>query len=371
MKKIGITGKPGFIGSHLASFLEAFPDRFDVLDFEDSYFDDEDRLIEFAGNADVIVHLAGVNRHEDEKFVYSRNVELAGILVQAIKASGNCPQLIYSSSTQESRDNPYGRGKREAHKLLAEWAGSAGAGFAGLIIPNVFGPFGRPYYNSVVATFCHQLNHDESPRIKVDAELELIYIADLVKYIVGIIDDESTGSEIQVPATGKIPVSGILDLLKGYISGYMKDHVIPGFRNPLETALFNTLRSFRKIQDHEKALKLNEDQRGHLVEVVKEGSGGQSFFSVTKPGITRGNHFHTRKVERFCVVKGEAVIRLRRMGTGEITEFQVSGSRPTALDIPVFYTHNITNTGNSELLTLFWTNEIFNPEDPDTYYAEV
>jgi len=371
MKKIGITGIPGFIGSHLASYLAAFTDKYEILHFEDGYFDDPAQLEEFTSKADVIVHLAGVNRHEDENYVFTRNVELAGNLVEALRASGNGPQVIFSSSTQESRDNPYGKGKKEARILLEKWAMEAGAGFTGLIIPNVFGPFGKPYYNSAVATFCHQINAREKPRIKVDAEIELIYVADLIKYIQDVIDNGKSDPGLKVPGTGKMKVSDILSLLSAYGYGYLNDHIIPELKDPLETALFNTLRSYRDVREHAASLVLHQDDRGHLVEIVKEGCGGQSFFSLTKPGITRGNHFHTRKIERFCVVKGEAVIRLRKLGTDDVINFEVSGNNPIALDIPVFYTHNITNTGNSELLTLFWSNEIFNPEDPDTYYSEV
>jgi len=183
MKKIGITGKSGFIGSHLANYLGSFPEKYQILDFEDAYFENGDQLVDFTGQADVIVHLAGVNRHEDENYIYSRNVELARELTDALIISGGRPQLIFSSSTQEERDNPYGKGKKEARNLLKTWAASAEAAFAGLIIPNVFGPFGKPYYNSVVATFCHQVTAGEKPQIEVDAELELIYIADLVNYI--------------------------------------------------------------------------------------------------------------------------------------------------------------------------------------------
>lgn len=371
MKKIGITGIPGFIGSHLANYLAAFKDEYDILPCEDGYFDEGEQLIDFTSKADVIVHLAGVNRHEDENFVYARNVELASKLVEALQASGNRPQVIFSSSTQETRDNSYGKGKKEARILLGRWAEKEGAGFAGLIIPNVFGPFGKPYYNSVVATFCHQINTGEKPQIKVDAELELIYIADLIRFIKDVVDTGKSDPGIKVPCTGKMTVSHVLSLLSAYGYGYLNDHIIPALKNPLETALFNTLRSYRDDRDHAASLIMHRDERGHLVEIVKEGCGGQSFFSFTRPGVTRGNHFHTRKIERFCVVKGEAVIRMRRLGTDEVIDFGVSGDHPVALDIPVFYTHNITNTGNSDLLTLFWSNEIYNPGDPDTYYAEV
>ncbi len=371
MKKIGITGIPGFIGNHLSAYLAAFPDKYQMLPFEDDYFENLAQLMEFVSAADVIVHLAGVNRHEDEKFIHRRNVELADNLVKALKASGNVPQVVFSSSTQESRDNPYGQGKKEARILLQNWAADAGAPFVGLIIPNVFGPFGRPFYNSVVATFCHQINAGELPQIHVDAELELIYIADLIKFIQHTVDNGTSDPVLKVPATGSMKVSNMLSLLNGFRSGYLNDHIIPELNSPLDTALFNTLRSFRDIRQHAASLTKHQDGRGHLVEIVKEASGGQSFFSLTRPGITRGNHFHTRKVERFCVVSGEAVIRLRKMGTDEVVEFEVSGNRPVALDIPVFYTHNITNTGNSDLLTLFWSNEIFDPGDPDTYYSEV
>ena len=371
MKKIGITGSPGFIGSHLSNYLGSFPDRYEILPFQDEYFENPQQLLDFVQKADVVVHLAGVNRHENEDFVYARNVELAHLLVRALEGSGSRPQLIFSSSSQEERENPYGRGKKEARELLDNWAVKAGAGFAGLLIPNVFGPFGRPFYNSVVATFCHQLTHGEQPEIRTDAELELIYIADLVRYIQSVIDRGESGPAMQVPSTGRMKVSDILTLLSGFRSGYMEDHILPSLNDPLETALFNTLRSFGDIRDQAASLPLHTDERGHLVEVVKGTGGGQTYFSLTRLGITRGNHFHMRKVERFCVVQGEAVIRLRKLGTRDVIEFKVSGERPEALDIPVFYTHNITNTGKSELLTMFWSNELYNPTDTDTYYQEV
>jgi UDP-2-acetamido-2,6-beta-L-arabino-hexul-4-ose reductase len=222
-----------------------------------------------------------------------------------------------------------------------------------------------------VATFCHQLNRGESPEIKIDAELQLIYIADLIGFIQGVIDSETNDQAVDVPSTGSLNVTELLALLQSYMNGYMKDHIIPGFNNPLEIALFNTLKSYRDVRENAAPMKVHADERGHLVEIVKEHNGGQTFFSVTKPGITRGNHFHMRKVERFCVVRGEAIIRMRKLGTGKIVEFPVSGKKPLAIDIPVFFTHNISNNGPEDALTLFWTNEIYNPKDTDTYYVQV
>jgi UDP-2-acetamido-2,6-beta-L-arabino-hexul-4-ose reductase len=369
MKKVGITGQAGFIGTHLYNTLGLYPGEFIRIPFEDHYFKNTDALESFAGSCDVIIHLAAVNRHNDPQVIYNTNVNLVKQLTGALERTGSKPHVIFSSSTQEEKDNPYGRSKKEGNKLLLDWAERNGAQYTGMIIPNVYGPFGNPYYNSVIATFCHQLTHNEEPKIDVDGELKLIYIGELVNSIIQQIYNHQS-EYVRVPQTAEIKVSCLLQKLTEFQEDYYEKGIIPNLNNSFDRYLFNTFLCFI---DHEKffpfKLKLNTDDRGSFVETVKLNSGGQVSFSTTKPGITRGNHFHTRKAERFAVIKGKARIQLRKIGTEKVLSFDLDGERPSFVDMPVWYTHNITNIGEEELLTIFWINEFYDPSDPDTFEA--
>jgi UDP-2-acetamido-2,6-beta-L-arabino-hexul-4-ose reductase len=368
---VGITGNSGFIGYHLTQYLRALhSDKIEIVPFDATYFRNPDQLLGFVKQCDVIVHLAAKNRGLDDD-IFATNVLLVQQLIEALEATGHTPHVILSSSTQEKKDNAYGRSKCESDRLLAAWAEHNTARYTGLIIPNVFGPFGRPFYNSVVATFCYQLTHGQEPEIKVDASLPLISVQDLIKEIFRIIQSPENCSRVCLAATAEMKVSAILTRLREFKESYFDSHIIPNLNGPFDTDLFNTFRSFIEPDHFPIFPEVHADARGYLAEILKEHSGGQVFFSVTKPGITRGNHYHLRKIERFCVIQGSATIRLRRIGTTDVIEYQVQGSRPSFVDMPIYYTHNITNSGDSDVLTLFWTNELFNPADPDTYYETV
>jgi len=260
--------------------------------------------------------LAAMNRHGDPQVIYDTNIKLVKQLIDACEETKSTPHILFSSSTQEERGNPYGKSKHDGRVMLEEWAMRNRAAFTGLIIPNVFGPFGNPYYNSVIATFCHQLTHGEQPKIDVDGELKLIYIGELVNEIYQqlVAYRLSLVTTYKVPHTSEKKVSEILKLLEGYKENYFEKGIFPNLDDRFELNLFNT---FVCYIDHAKFfpfhLKLNSDERGTFVETVKLHSGGQVSFSTTRPGITRGNHFHTRKAERFAVIKGKARIELRRI----------------------------------------------------------
>jgi len=371
MIKIGITGQTGFIGTHLYNFFGQNREIIRVS-FHDNYFADHSRLEAFVRECDAIVHLAALNRHNDPQTIYDTNIDLVRKLISAMESTGSRPHVLFSSSTQEERDNVFGKSKREGRKLLAEWVSRSGGVFTGMVIPNVFGPFGNPYYNSVVATFSHQLSHNEQPRVDVDAQLKLIYIGDLVRIIYYLIENKIADDEFRIAPTDEARVSEILTLLQSFKAQYFEKGIIPDLSDPFERNLFNT---FVCYIDHQSyfpfKLKLNTDERGSFVETVKLNSGGQVSFSTTKPGITRGNHFHTRKAERFAVIKGKAKIQLRRIGTDKIFSFDLDGSEPSYVDMPVWYTHNITNTGHDDLYTIFWINESYDPADPDTFFEQV
>lgn len=371
MIKIGITGQAGFIGTHLYNFFGLNKEIIRVP-FYDDYFADPSKLAVFVGQCDAIVHLAALNRHNDPQAIYDTNIELVRKLISAMESTGNRPHVLFSSSIQEERDNVFGKSKREGRKLLADWAARTGGVFTGMVIPNVFGPFGNPYYNSVVATFSHQLTHNEQPRVDFDAQLKLIYIGDLVKIIYYLIENKIADDEFRITPSDEARVTEILTLLQSFKAQYFEKGIIPDLTDPFEKNLFNT---FVCYIDHQSyfpfRLKMNTDERGSFVETVKLNSGGQISFSTTKPGITRGNHFHTRKAERFAVIKGKAEIQLRRIGTSKIVSFELDGSEPSYVDMPVWHTHNITNTGDGELYTIFWINESYDPNDPDTFFEHV
>jgi UDP-2-acetamido-2,6-beta-L-arabino-hexul-4-ose reductase len=258
-----------------------------------------------------------------------------------------------------------------ARELFANWADQSNATFQGVIIPNVFGAFGVPFYNSVISTFCHQLVNNESPKIETDATLNLIYIDDLVKKIIYLFNTE-TRENFTLTHTDTYKVSEILELLIKYKNKYFENGQIPGFNSQFEKNLFNTFRSYFNLNFHFPIkYKNNIDERGNFVEIIRLETGGQVSFSTTGKEITRGNHFHTRKIERFSVIKGKALIQLRKIGTTQVFNYYLSGEEPAYVDMPIWYTHNIKNIGEGELYTMFWINEFYDANDPDTYFEKV
>ena len=372
MKKIGITGQNGFVGKHLYNTLGLFPDEFERVDFQKEFFEDETKLDEFTSKCDVIVHLAAMNRHESDQFIYETNVGLANQLVDSLKRTNSKAHVLISSSTQEERDNLYGKSKKEGREAIVNWANEASGKVTGLIIPNVFGAFGKPFYNSFIATFCHQLTHGETPTIANDGEVKLIYVQELVITIINEIRSEKSQPELFVEATATKKVSEVLALLNDYKTKYFDGGEIPVLKDKFEHNLFNTYRSYIDYKTHFPVkFTQHTDPRGAFVEVIRLGIGGQCSFSTTVPDITRGNHYHTRKIERFAVIKGKALIQLRKIDTDEVLDFYLDGTEPAYVDMPIWYTHNIKNIGAEDLYTIFWIDEPFNPEDADTYFETV
>jgi UDP-2-acetamido-2,6-beta-L-arabino-hexul-4-ose reductase len=371
MIKIGVTGSNGFIGWHLCRTLELNPSDFQLVEFKRDWFDDNTKLDSFISKCDIIVHLAGLNRHSEENVIYETNIGLSVKLVDSFHRTGFKGQVIFSSSIQEQRNNIFGNSKKAARELFANWACHSNANFHGVIIPNIFGAFGVPFYNSVISTFCYQLVNGKTTNIETDATLNLLYINELVKKIIDLFNTE-TNENVQIEHTDTYKVSEILELLIRFKEKYFENGQIPSFKNQFEINLFNTFRSYFNLNSHFPIkYKNNIDERGNFVEIIRLETGGQVSFSTTKSEITRGNHFHTRKIERFSVIKGKALIQLRKIGSTQVYDYYLSGDEPAYVDMPIWYTHNIKNIGEEDLYTMFWINEFYDANDPDTYFEKV
>ena len=366
-KTILVTGSDGMIGWHFRSRLLSMGDQVEVVPCNRSQFNDPDYLLKAVANADAIVHLAGMYRGEEAEIVET-NIRLAETIVAACQRANCQPHIVYSSSTHVDGESQYGFSKRTAGQRFQSWADATGAKFANLILPHVFGEHGKPFYNSVVSTLAHQLAVGETPEIANDGDLELLHAQDVALKIWSVLEEGQTG-EIR-PSGMPMKVSELLERLTTLRDRYT-DGVIPDGKDPMALKLFNTWRSYIPVDQRPTDLQLHSDDRGNLFEAARADGQGQVFLSTTRPGITRGEHFHFRKVERFLVVQGDAKIRLRRVLTDDVITYDVSGDQPQAIDIPTLHTHNITNVGDTTLLTLFWSGEHYDPENSDTYYVLV
>jgi UDP-2-acetamido-2,6-beta-L-arabino-hexul-4-ose reductase len=372
MVKIGITGQNGFIGSNLFNKISLLKDKFELIPFKKEFFSEVSILNKWVGDCDVVVHLAGLNRSANQNEILETNLKLANDLIAALKLKKNQTHLIFASSTQEEEDNAYGNSKRKARELFTDWSKETDSVFSGLIISNVFGPFGKPKYNSVIATFSDLLCSGGRPEILVDKKLNLIYVDDLCNEIIDCIINKTNEPKHVVKATDVFMVTEILAKLMNFQSLYCDKGIIPSLDDKFSINLFNTFRSYINPEGFfPYKLKRNEDNRGVFIELVKLNSGGQISFSTTKPDIVRGNHFHTRKVERFAVIKGKAVIEFRKFNTDKVFTFHLDGDEPSFVDMPIWYTHNIKNVGSEELYTVFWINEFYDEANPDTYFENV
>jgi UDP-2-acetamido-2,6-beta-L-arabino-hexul-4-ose reductase len=360
--RVGITGSSGFLGWHLRTFLYGIDD-IEVVPGDRQTFSGPEQLDAFVRSSDVIIHLAAMNRGADEE-VFRTNLRLTGDLIVACERSGHRPHIVFASSTHIYRDTAYGRAKRICAEKLAKWAAESGGQFTNLILPNIFGEGGRPFYNSVVATFSHQLATGEASVIHEDRQIELIHAQEVVECFLEIIR-AGEGGDLFV--SGKtISVQHLLEKLSGFFMHY-EQNLIPELSCGLDLQLFNTLRSYLFPGKYPVRVAVHRDARGELFEAVKSFRGGQVFLSTTRAGVTRGNHYHRRKIERFMVLEGTAELKIRKLLTPDTSAFSLDGREPQFVDIPTLHTHAITNTGSSDLLTLFWASEVFDPADPDSY----
>jgi len=370
--KIVITGARGVIGWHASSHLyakncaakfEGLVELFDIVRLDHAAFADQHRLKTALQNADAVLHFAGVNRAPDLE-VERANPDIARALVLACRAVGVTPHIVYANSTHAISDTPYGRSKRIAGEILA----ASTPHYTNLILPHIFGECARPNYNNVTATLIDQIINGHEPTVNSDGKVSLLHAGVVAQAAINAVTNKIYGAVAPQPR----PTS-VLDLLAQLqtLHADYTTNVFPDFKDAFQVQMFNSYRAALYPSGFPRLLKINEDQRGTLFEAAKGGGGGQSFLSWTKPSVTRGNHFHLHKVERFLVLQGNAMIRVRRVFGNEVWEYPVSGEQPAAVDMPTLHTHSIENIGVEPLLTLFWTNEIFDPQAPDTYFDPV
>jgi UDP-2-acetamido-2,6-beta-L-arabino-hexul-4-ose reductase len=301
------------------------------------------------------------------------NFGFTSVLLTKLKEhKNNCP-IILSSSIQAELDNPYGRSKKAGEDLLISYGKETGAQVSIYRFPNVFGKWSRPNYNSAIATFCHNIARDLPITIhNPNAVVKLVYIDDLVTELVSTLENKRVDHSIfvEVPCVHTARLGDIVDLLQNFAET-RRNLAVPDLSNPFVKKLFSTYISFLPEGGFGYDLVMNTDRRGSFTEFLRTQDRGQLSINISKPGITKGNHWHHSKVEKFLVVNGQGVIRFRRVGSEDIFEVPVSGKVMQVVDIPPGYTHNIENTGEQDMVTIMWANEPFNPDQPDTYPMEV
>ena len=365
---IAITGAEGFLGWHTAVRLRA-QHGVNAVSLGRADFADPEHLASVVAAADAIIHLAGVNRATTDAEVEAGNVDIAQTLAAAIARAGHPVHVVYGNSVQSTLDNHYGRGKARAAELLGQAIMNAGGTFANVHLPNIFGEHGRPKYNSFVATFCSEIASGRKPQVIEDRPVSLLHAQRAAEVLIrSALRSESRDLE---PAADQYLVSEVLETLTEFHETYSKGH-IPALWEPFVVDLFNTYRSYMFPQHFPFKATVNTDQRGELFETVRfHGGAGQTFVSTTRPGVTRGEHYHLNKVERFFVLKGEAEIALRRVRDDAVIRFQLKGEERSFVDMPTMWVHNITNVGDDELITQFWADQLLNPASPDTYWEPV
>lgn len=368
--KILVTGAKGFVGKNLVAELK---NRGYKEIFEFDIDTDKSLLDKYTKECEFVYHLAGVNRPENESEFMEGNFEFTSELLELLKKYNNKSPVLMTSSIQAEKDNPYGKSKRAGEDLLFSYNNETGVEVFIYRLPNLFGKWSRPNYNSVVATFCYNIARDLEIRINdYKAELILAYIDDVIEEFIKAMEDAPTmeGDYCKVPLTYKTTVGEIAELIKSFKESRINLN-IPDMGNEFTKKLYSTYLSYLPEDKFSYGLKMNVDDRGSFTEFMRTPERGQVSINVSKPGITKGNHWHHTKNEKFLVVSGKALIRFRKIDSDDIIEYKVSGDELEVVDIPTGYTHSIINVGDTDLVTIMWANECFDPENPDTYYLEV
>jgi UDP-2-acetamido-2,6-beta-L-arabino-hexul-4-ose reductase len=369
--KILVTGANGFVGKNLVAELR---NRGYNEIFEFTRECDLVLLDKYAKECDFVFHLAGVNRPENENEFMEGNFGLTSALLEFLKENNNKAPVLITSSIQAEKDNPYGRSKKAGEELLFNFKAEIGNNVYIYRLPNLFGKWSKPNYNTVVATFCHNIARNLDIQVNnPEAELNLCYIDDVLEEFLRALEGNPTmqqGNFSIVPVSHTIKLGELANLIKSFKDSRLNLSV-PNMEDSLTKKLYSTYLSFLPEDQFAYDLKMNIDARGSFTEFIRTAERGQVSVNVSKPGITKGNHWHHTKNEKFLVVSGEGLIRFRKIGSEEVIEYRVSGEKLQVVDIPTGYTHSIVNVGEKDLVTVMWANECFDPEKPDTYFVEV
>lgn len=367
--KVLVTGSNGFIGKNLIARLNELK-KYEIISIDKDNTKEE--LKEALLEADFIFHLAGINRPKDEKEFFEGNSGLTGEIVKILKDNNKNTPIAITSSIQADLDNAYGKSKKLAEEELLMYSTSSNSKVFIYRLPNVFGKWCRPNYNSAVATFCHKIAREEEVWISdPNIELTLVYIDDVVRCLISSMEDQnSLSGYTKIDIEHKATLGKIVELLNSFVES-RKNLMVPNMEDEFTKKLYSTYLSYLPEDKFSYPLKMNVDNRGSFTEFLKSSDRGQVSINISKPGITKGNHYHHTKNEKFLVVSGEGIIKFRKIDSEEVIEYKVSGEKLEVIDIPVGYTHNIINTGTSDMVTVMWVNEVFNPEKPDTIFMEV
>lgn len=368
--KILVTGFKGFIGKNLVAELRN-RNLNDIFEFDK---DTEEILLDdYCKEAEFIFHLAGVNRPEKQSDFMQENCEFTSVLIDKLKKYKNTCPVMFSSSTQAEIDNPYGLSKKAAEDVLLNYSKETGTRVLIYRFPNVFGKWCRPNYNSAVATFCYNIAHDLPIKVNdPNAVIKLVYIDDILEELLNAVygKENKTGDFCEVSVTHTIILGKIADLIYSF-KRCREERTVPDMSDKFTKKLYSTYLSYLPKDKFKYPLKMNTDSRGSFTEFIKTNDRGQFSVNISKPGIVKGNHWHHSKNEKFLVVCGKGVIRFRNILSDEVLEYFVDSNKLEVVEIPTGYTHNIENLGDTDMVTIMWANEPFNPEKPDTYFQEV
>lgn len=367
--KILVTGAKGFVGKNLCVTLKQAGHTVYEYDIENTF----EQLNAFTKDCEFVFNLAGVNRPEREEEFMEGNCRFADDLLSLLEANNNKSPIMLSSSIQAERDNPYGRSKKAGEDLLFNYAKKNGVKVLVYRFPNLFGKWCKPNYNSAVATFCHNIARGLEITVTDPAiSLNLVYIDDLLEEMLRALEGEETrdGAYCKVPVIYEKTLGEITGLIHSFKESRINLSVAD-MSDSFTKKLYSTYLSYLPEDEFSYPLKMNKDERGSFTEIIRTADRGQFSVNVAKPGITKGNHWHHTKNEKFLVVSGRGVIRFRKPESDEVLEYFVSGEKLEVVDIPVGYTHNIENIGDCDLVTFMWCNECFDPEHPDTFFLKV
>lgn len=369
-----ITGAGGFVGKNLVATLRT-AGYTDLMLFEKD--DTPETLADYCRRAAFVVHLAGINRPTNPSEFYTGNAGLTDTLLTDLEAAGNTAPVLVTSSTQAELDNDYGKSKRQAEEAIFAHRRRTGAMVYVFRMPGVFGKWCRPNYNSVVATFCHNVAHGLPIQVRDSAfSLPLVYIDDVVACILAAFDgdvmmDRSATPICHMHPIHEVTLGRLAELIQGFAAGRTSLAVPDLAPGSFEKKLYSTYLSYLPSDQFSYPLEMHTDNRGSFTEFLRSPERGQVSINISHPGIVKGNHWHHTKNEKFLVVKGEGVIRFRNIFSKEVIEYHVSGDKLEVVDIPCGYTHNIENVGTEDMVTVMWANEAFDPDHPDTFFEPV